>query len=56
MLTTTSSNHVEILRPHETNYETIWLRSLINYIQVHCGLQPLTNPTELFDDKVVWVQ
>ena len=37
-LTTTSSNHAEILAIHETSWECVWLRSVIQHIRGTCDL------------------
>jgi len=36
-ITTTSSNHAELLALHEASRECVWLRSLIQHIQESCG-------------------
>ena len=37
-ITTTSSNHAEILAIHEASQECVWLRSVIQHIRQTCGL------------------
>jgi len=37
-ITTTSSNHAEILALHEVSRECVWLRSIIQHVQQTCGL------------------
>ena len=55
-LTATSSTHAEILALHEASREAVWLRSLISHIQVNCGLEPLTQPTNIFEDNTACIQ
>ena len=52
----TSSNHLEILALHESNYECMWLRSMIQHIQESCGL-PFSkdNPATLFEDNAACI-
>ena len=48
----TSSNHSEIPAIHETSYECVWLRSLIQHIQEICGLTSIiSNVTMLHEDN-----
>ena len=37
-ITTTSSNHAEILALHEASRECVWLRSIIQHVRQTCGL------------------
>ena len=51
-ITTTSSNHAELLALHEASRECVWLRSLIQHIQNTCGLSSgKINTTTIYEDK-----
>lgn len=54
-LTTTSSNHVEIITLYKACKEYSWLRKLINHINIHIDKQPLTNPTTIYEDNRPYV-
>jgi hypothetical protein len=45
MLTYTSSNHTKIIAFYEASREYLWLRRVIDYINIQCGLSKLTEPT-----------
>ena len=52
----TSSNHAEILAIHEASREYFWLRSLIQYILLSCGLiDNKIAPTVLFEDNTACI-
>ncbi|XP_073129132.1 secreted RxLR effector protein 161-like [Henckelia pumila] len=55
-LTTTSSNHSEIMAMHEASRECVWLRSMTQHIQESCGL-PTTkdSPTVIFEDNTACI-
>ncbi|XP_035845241.1 secreted RxLR effector protein 161-like [Helianthus annuus] len=40
-ITTTSSNHAEILAIHEASRECVWLRSVIQHIRGSCGISTI---------------
>ncbi|CAM8920496.1 unnamed protein product [Rhodiola kirilowii] len=51
-LTSTSSNHAEILALHEATRECVWLRSLIHHIRGSCDLSgDKESPTVIFEDN-----
>lgn len=50
-LTTTSSNHAEVIALYEACRECIWLRQLLNHIHSSSGRPALTNPTTIFEDN-----
>jgi hypothetical protein len=49
ILTATSSNHTELIALYDTGVECVWLRSMIQYIQVECGLESVR---EKLDDDL----
>ncbi|GAV69056.1 hypothetical protein CFOL_v3_12557, partial [Cephalotus follicularis] len=52
IMTTTFSNHSEILAIHETSRECIWLRSMIHHIQESCELSSIRkNLTVMYEDN-----
>jgi len=56
-MTTTSSNHAEILAIHEASRECVWLRSMTHHIRETCGLSFSKNlPTILFEDSACIAQ
>ena len=56
IMVATSSNHSEIPAIHETSYECVWLRSLIQHIQEICGLTSIrSNATVLHEDNVACI-
>jgi len=51
-ITSTSSNHVELLALHEVSRECVSLRSLIQHIQETCGLSiRRTDATIIYEDN-----
>jgi ribonuclease HI len=50
-MTTTSSNHAEVIALYEACREAIWLSSIINYILQQTGKQTLANPTTIYEDN-----
>jgi hypothetical protein len=50
-LTTTSSNHSEIMALYEATRECMWLRHLIDHIHHTTGKKPLQEPTILYEDN-----
>ena len=40
-ISTTSSNHAEIIAVHEVSHECVWLRSVIQHIHENCGLSSI---------------
>ncbi len=50
-MTTTSSNHSEIIALYETCREAIWLRSIINHILQHTGKKLIEKPTIIYEDN-----
>ena len=55
-ITTTSSNHAEILALHEASRECVWLRSIINHIHKTCGLSYQSEvPTILYEDNTTCI-
>jgi hypothetical protein len=51
-----SSNHTEIIVLSEASRECIWLRRIMDYINVQCGLPVLTKPIVLFKDNFACVE
>ena len=52
----TSSNHAEIITLHEASKECVWLRSLVQSIQITCRLPTVQEtPTILFEDNVACI-
>ncbi|GAV57477.1 hypothetical protein CFOL_v3_01014 [Cephalotus follicularis] len=55
-MTSTSSNHSEIIAIHEASRECIWLRSMIQHIQESCGLSSIrNNPTVIYEDNAACI-
>ena len=55
-ITTTSSNHAEILAIHEASREFVWLRSIINHIHKTCRLSYQREvPTILYEDNTACI-
>jgi hypothetical protein len=44
-LTTTSTNHSEIIALYEASQECVWLRRMINHTQQSCGIFSIESPT-----------
>jgi hypothetical protein len=49
-LTTTSSNHVEVIALYEACRECVWLRQLIDHIKKSTGKPLLNKPTTIYED------
>jgi len=55
-ITTTSSNHAELLALHEASRECVWLRSLIQHIQESCGSSiGRTDATIIYEDNTACI-
>ena len=55
-ITTTTSNHAEILAIHEASTKCIWLRSMTQHIREPCGLSfSKLLPTKLYKDKTTCI-
>nr|KYP39682.1 Retrovirus-related Pol polyprotein from transposon TNT 1-94 [Cajanus cajan] len=55
-ISTTSSNHAEILALHEASRECVWLRSVIQHIRETCGLSSgKMTSTVIYEDNVVCI-
>ena len=55
-VTTTSSNHAELLALHETSRECVWLRSLIQHKQNNCGLSSgRMDATIIYEDNTTCI-
>ncbi|GAV62512.1 hypothetical protein CFOL_v3_06035, partial [Cephalotus follicularis] len=55
-MTSTFSNHSEILAIHEASRECIWLRSMIQHIQESCGLSSIrNNPRVIYEDNAACI-
>jgi ribonuclease HI len=55
-ITTTSSNHAELLALHEASRECVWLRSLIQHIQKNCGLSSgKMDATIIYEDNTACI-
>jgi hypothetical protein len=55
-LTTTSSNHAELIVLYDAGRECIWLRSMIQHIQEECGLESVReNPTMIYEDNTACI-
>ncbi|KAD3336588.1 hypothetical protein E3N88_32107 [Mikania micrantha] len=55
-ITTTLSNHAEILAIHEASRECIWLRTVIQHIQGSCGISSQDEgPTILHQDNAACI-
>src|SRR5450759_1087441 len=48
---TTSSNHAEIIALYEASRECLWLRQLLNHINLSTGQETLQKPTVIFEDN-----
>ena len=56
-LTTTSSNHSEIIALHEASREYVWLRSVVHHIRNACGLPLITSiPTTIYEDNAACIE
>jgi Reverse transcriptase (RNA-dependent DNA polymerase) len=55
-LTTTSSNHAELIILYDAGRECVWLRSMIQHIQEECGLESVReNPTVIYEDNTACI-
>jgi hypothetical protein len=55
-LTTTSSNHAELILLYDAGRECVWLRSMIQHIQEECGLESVReNPTVIYEDNTACI-
>jgi hypothetical protein len=51
-MTTTSSNHTELIALYDAGRECVWLRSMIQHIQEKCGLESVReNSTVIYKDN-----
>lgn len=50
-MTTTSSNHSEVIALYEACREAIWLRNIINHIRSSTGKSKITAPTTIYEDN-----
>ena len=56
-LTTTSSNHSEIIALHEASRVCVWLRSMVHHIRNACGLPLITSiPTTIYEDNAACIE
>lgn len=55
-LTTTSSNHSEIIALYEASRECLWLRNVMNHILESTGMHTLDKPTIIYEDNRPCVQ
>ncbi|KAG7568080.1 GAG-pre-integrase domain [Arabidopsis thaliana x Arabidopsis arenosa] len=54
-ITTTSSNHAELLAIHEASRECVWLRSMTQHIRSDCGMDEDKEPTILYEDNAACI-
>ncbi|KAG7559470.1 Reverse transcriptase RNA-dependent DNA polymerase [Arabidopsis thaliana x Arabidopsis arenosa] len=54
-ITTTSSNHAELLAIHEASRECVWLRSMTQHIRSDCGMDEDKEPTVLYEDNAACI-
>jgi hypothetical protein len=55
-LTTTSSNHVELIALYDAGRECVWLRSMIQHIQEEYGLESVReNSTVIYEDNTACI-
>jgi hypothetical protein len=47
----TSTNHSEIIALYEASRECVWLRRMINHIQLSCGIGSMKSPTIIYEDN-----
>lgn len=50
-----SSNHAEVIAPHETSRECVWLKSMSRHIRSSSGINKDTASTILYEDNVACV-
>jgi hypothetical protein len=51
----TSTNHPEIIALYEAACECVWLRRVINHIQISWGIEPIGSPTIIYEDNVACI-
>jgi hypothetical protein len=51
----TSTNHSEIIALCEVAREYAWLRTVINHIQLSCGIEPIGSSTIIYEDNATCV-
>jgi hypothetical protein len=49
----TSTNHFETIALYKAACECVWLRRVIDHIQVSCGSKPIRSPTIIYEDKLL---
>lgn len=54
-VTTTSTNHAELLAFHETSWEVVWLRTMQGILTKQCNLDQHVKPTVIFEDDAACV-
>jgi predicted lipoprotein len=54
-LVATSTNHSEIIALYETLRECVWLRRMMDHIQVSCGIGAIESSTIIYEDNVACV-
>ncbi|KAG7559105.1 Reverse transcriptase RNA-dependent DNA polymerase [Arabidopsis thaliana x Arabidopsis arenosa] len=54
-ITTTSSNHAELLAIHKASRECVWLRSMTQHIRSDCGMDEDKEPTVLYEDNAACI-
>jgi hypothetical protein len=50
-----SINRSEIIALHEAARECVWLRRVINHIQISCGTEPIGSPTIIYEDNTACI-
>jgi hypothetical protein len=50
-----STNHSKIIALYEVACEFVWLRRVINHIQVLCGIEFIGSPTIIYEDNVACI-
>ena len=55
MVTTTSSNHSELIAFYEETREAVWFRSMNKIILKQCGLTQDNKPIVIFEDNAACV-
>ena len=54
-ITTTSTNHAELLALHEAAREAVWLRTMVQAISEQCNISHNTNATIIYEDNAAAV-
>ncbi|KAD6796073.1 hypothetical protein E3N88_06969 [Mikania micrantha] len=55
-VTTTLSNHADLIALYDVGRECVWLRSMINHIQQACGLEEIKkDPTIIYEDNAACI-